>query len=248
MLVFVSMPVPPALRVLPCGDAALTVEFGDTVDPALNARVLGLDDLLAANPLAGVIETIPTYRSLFVRYDPVALDFAALAAALENLAGQAKPRVQAKRRWRVPVIYGGEHGFDLDDVARARGLTTAETIRLHLAGDYRIYMIGFMPGYAYLGGLDPALATPRRAAPRAVTPAGAVMIGGVQAGIQCLASPSGWHVLGRTPVRNFHPTRDPMFLMSPGDAVTFYAVEAREWAALERAAERGAPVAELVAA
>jgi KipI family sensor histidine kinase inhibitor len=139
-------------------------------------------------------------------------------------------------------------GFDLEDVARTHGLSPAEIAARHQAATYRIYMIGFTPGFAYLGGLDQAIATPRRAAPRAVTPPGAIMIGGVQACVQCQAAPSGWHVLGRTPMRNFLPSREPMFLMAPGDNVRFHAIAARDWSALERDAARGLPVAELVPA
>ncbi|MBL8807946.1 MAG: 5-oxoprolinase subunit PxpB [Rhodospirillales bacterium] len=242
------MRLTPNFRILPCGDAALSVEFGDEVDPALNAQVLGLDAAIAARPPAGVIETVPTYRALFVRYDPVATGFAELAQALRESAAAAKPMESSGRRWRIPVVYGGEMGPDLDAVARRHALTTEETIRRHAAAIYRIYMIGFTPGFAYLGGLDPSIATPRRDMPRAVTPAGAIMIGGVQACVQCLAAPSGWHILGRTPMRNFLPARDPVFLMGTGDEVVFQPVAAREWAALEKAAERGEPVAERVAA
>lgn len=222
----------------------MTVEFGDAVDPAVNARVLGLDADLARASVPGVIETVPTYRSLFVRYDPRVAGFDALAEALETRAARAKPQGESGKIWRVPVVYGGEYGFDLEDVARTRGLSPRELIARHAAARYRIYMIGFTPGFAYLGGLDPALATPRREAPRAETPAGSIMIGGVQACIQCLAAPSGWHVLGRTPLRNFHPARDPMFLMGAGDTVVFHEVPARDWAKLDRAAERGERIAE----
>jgi 5-oxoprolinase (ATP-hydrolysing) subunit B len=236
-----------AIRVRPCGDAALTVEFGDSVDPATNARVLGLDADLARAPVTGVLETVPTYRSLFVRYDPREVGFAALATSLQARALRAKPAGESGRTWRVPVVYGGEFGFDLEDVARARGLSPRELIARHAAARYRIYMIGFTPGFAYLGGLDPTLATPRRDTPRAQTPAGSVMIGGVQACVQCLAAPSGWHVLGRTPMRNFHPTRDPMFLMDAGDDVAFVEIPARDWDKLDRAAQRGERVAEFAA-
>jgi KipI family sensor histidine kinase inhibitor len=234
-----------AIRVRPCGDSALTVEFGDAVDPAVNARVLGLDADLARAPVPGAIETVPTYRSLFVRYDPRVVGFSALAVSLEARAARAKPVGESGKTWRVPVVYGGEYGFDLEDVARARGLSPRELIARHAAARYRIYMIGFTPGFAYLGGLDPTLATPRRESPRAETPAGSIMIGGVQACVQCLAAPSGWHVLGRTPMRNFHPTREKVFLMEAGDTVEFVEVPARDWAKLDRAAERGDDVAEL---
>jgi len=236
-----------ALRILPCGDAALTVEFGADVDPAVNARVLGLDAALGSAAVAGVLETIPTYRSLFVQYDPVTTGFAELAERLRELAGTSRPAAASGRVWSVPVVYGGEFGIDLDAVARSHDMDTAELARRHAVAEYRIYMIGFTPGFAYLGGLDPAIATPRRAEPRAHTPEGAIMIGGVQACVQCLAAPSGWHVLGRTPMRNFDPGRDPVFLMAAGDGVRFRAVPARDWAALERDAARGAPVAELAA-
>lgn len=241
------MTAPAALRILPCGDSALTVEFGADVDPAINARVLGLDAALASTPVPGVLETIPTYRSLYVQYDPVLTGFAELAARLRVRTDAAPPAASSGRIWTLPVVYGGEFGVDLDAVARTHGIGTEEVVRRHAAAEYRIYMIGFTPGFAYLGGLDPAIATPRRAEPRAHTPEGAIMIGGVQACVQCLAAPSGWHVLGRTPVRNFAPGRDPVFLMAPGDGVRFRAVPVRDWAALERDAARGAPVAELAA-
>lgn len=234
------------IRARPCGDSALTVEFGDTVDPAVNARVLGLDADLARACVPGVLETVPTYRSLFVRYDPRVVGFDLLAASLEARAARAKPVGESGKIWRVPVVYGGEYGFDLEEVACARDLSPRELITRHAAARYRIYMIGFTPGFAYLGGLDPTLATPRRESPRAETPAGSIMIGGVQACVQCLAAPSGWHVLGRTPMRNFHPARDPMFLMDAGDTVQFFGIPARDWAKLDRAAERGEKVAELV--
>jgi KipI family sensor histidine kinase inhibitor len=127
-------------------------------------------------------------------------------------------------------------------------MTTEEVIRLHTGGDYYVAMLGFLPGFAYLAGLDPKLATPRRDDPRTVTPAGTISIGGVQAGVQCLEGPSGWHLLGRTPVRTYHPRREPVFLIEPGDAVTFHAIDQREWAALDRAAEAGEPIAELATA
>ena len=235
-----------SLRILPCGDAALTIEFGETVDPVLNARVLGLDEALARVALEGVHETIPTYRSLYVTYDPEILSFADLSAALHALASKTGPKPPSPRRWRVPVSYGGEFGFDLEEVANGKNLTPEEVVRRHVAGDYRVYMLGYMPGYAYLGGLDQSIATPRRNEPRLVTPAGAVMIGGVQAGIQCLEAPSGWHILGRTPMRSYHPHRDPLFLLEPGDAVTFYEVGLPEWHEMDKAAEAGERVAELI--
>ncbi len=233
-------------RILPSGDAAVTVEFGRRLDEAVNRTVLAFDRAVAAAGVTGIVETVPTYRSLLVHYDPVAASFDSLRAALLALAAEPLAPVVTTRRWRVPVVYGGEFGIDLDDVARARGLSPDEVVTRHMAGDYFVAMVGFTPGFCYLSGLDPSLATSRRAEPRAYTPPGSIHIGGVQAAIQCLAGPSGWHLLGRTPVRTFHPHRDPVFLIAPGDAVTFYSINAEQFAELESAAERGKPVAELV--
>ncbi|MDQ8728922.1 5-oxoprolinase subunit PxpB [Bradyrhizobium sp. LHD-71] len=237
----------PSPRIVPCSEAALVVEFGDTIDEAINRKVLGLDRAIAQAKIAGIIETVPTYRSLLVHYDPLALSFAQLSAQIEPLANTVTTEPGSRRCWRVPVVYGGEYGIDLEEVAKARGLSPEDVIRLHTGGHYYVAMLGFLPSFAYLAGLDPRLASPRRREPRAVTPAGTISIGGVQAGIQCLAAPSGWHLLGRTPVRTYHPGREPVFLIEPGDAVRFYAIDPREWAALDQAAEAGEPVAELVA-
>lgn len=232
-------------RIVPCSESALLVEFGDAIDEATNSRVLGLDRALAQARITGVIEAVPTYRSLLVHYDPLVLSFARLSACVRSLVGSAHAERGARRHWRIPVVYGGEFGIDLDDVAKARGMSADDVVRLHTAGSYYVAMLGFLPGFAYLAGLDPRLATPRRESPRAVTPAGTISIGGVQAGVQCLEAPSGWHLLGRTPVRTYHPRRDPIFLVEPGDAVTFRAIDRREWVELDRAAEAGEPVAEL---
>ncbi len=236
----------PPPRILPSGDAALTVEFGRSIDPQVNRRVLALDHELTQEKIEGVSETVPTYRSLLVHYDPVRIGFAELSKRILSRAGLDTARTGETRRWRVPVVYGGEYGADLDEVARTHDISTDELIARHAGGDYLVAMIGFTPGFAYLSGLDPSIATPRRPSPRAHTPAGTISIGGVQACVQCLAAPSGWHLLGRTPVRTFHPGRDPVFLMEPGDAVTFEAIKASEFERLDRAAERGERVAELI--
>lgn len=242
-----SEPLPPP-RLLPSGDSAITVEFSRNIEDAANRRVLALDRLLAREPVAGVTETVPTYRSLLVHYDPVQIGFDALGAKLAALAQLPVPPTTTTRRWRIPVVYGGEHGIDLEDVARALNTTPDDIVARHIAGDYRVAMIGFTPGWSYLSGLDSRLHLPRRQNPRLLTPAGTVSIGGVQTGVQCLAGPSGWHLLGRTPVRTYQLHRDPIFLLEPGDAVTFSAVDAKTFAEQDRAAEHGEIVAELIAA
>jgi KipI family sensor histidine kinase inhibitor len=233
-------------RILPSGDAAVTVEFSRNIDDAANARVLALDRTLANEPVAGVTETVPTYRSLLVHYDPIVTDFDALGEKLVDLAQRPVPPTLKTRRWRIPVTYGGEHGIDLEDVAQTLKTTADDIVARHVAGHYRVAMIGFTPGWSYLSGLEDFLHMPRRQNPRLLTPAGTISIGGVQAGVQCLAGPSGWHLLGRTAVRTYQLHRDPIFLLEPGDRVTFSAVDAKTFTEQDRAAEAGEIVAELI--
>lgn len=232
-------------RVLPCGDTALTVEFGDAIDPVLNARVLALDARVAEG-VPGVVETVPTYRSLLVHYDPVSTDFDALSATLASLAADLPDAVDEGRLWRVPVVYGGAFGIDLEETAERHGLTPAGLIERHAAPVYRVYMLGFLPGFAYLGGLDPAIATPRRDSPRLKTPPGTISVGGVQALVASIEAPSGWHLLGRTPLRNYMPNREPAFLLRPGDQVSFEPIPAERWPALDAAAAAGEWVGEVI--
>jgi 5-oxoprolinase (ATP-hydrolysing) subunit B len=237
---------PPCL--LPGGDSAITVEFSRHIDDAANRRVLALDRELARDPIAGVTETVPTYRSLLVHYDPTQIDFETLGRKLAELALAPVPPTENARRWRIPVAYGGEHGIDLEDVAKTLGTTPDDIVARHIASEYRVAMIGFTPGWSYLSGLHEKLQMPRRQNPRLLTPAGTISIGGVQTGIQCLAGPSGWHLLGRTPVRTYQLHRDPIFLLEPGDRVMFYVVDAKTFVEQDRAAEHGELVAELMAA
>ena len=233
-------------RLLPSGDSAITVEFSRNIDDVANQRVLALDRVLAAEAITGVTETVPTYRSLLVHYDPVQIDFEKLGEKILALAQRPVPATTKTRRWRIPVVYGGEHGIDLEDVAKTLNTTPDEIVARHVAGDYRVAMIGFTPGWSYLSGLAAPLHMPRRQNPRLLTPAGTISIGGVQTGVQCLAGPSGWHLLGRTAVRTYQLHRDPTFLLEPGDNVSFTPVDAKVFAEQDRAAEAGEFIAELV--
>jgi KipI family sensor histidine kinase inhibitor len=235
-------------RLLPSGDSAITVEFSRNIDDAANRRVLALDRTLAREPISGVTEAVPTYRSLLVHYDPTQIDFDTLGKKLIELAQRPVPPPENTRRWRIPVVYGGEHGIDLEDVAKTLSTTPDDIVARHIAGDYRVAMIGFTPGWSYLSGLQESLHMSRRQNPRLLTPAGTISIGGVQTGVQCLAGPSGWHLLGRTAVRTYQLHRDPIFLLEPGDRVTFSVVDAKTFAEQDRAAEHGEIVAELMAA
>ena len=218
------------LRLLHAGEAALLVELGDTIDPDLNEAVHRLDAAINRAAPEGLIETVPTYRSILVNFDPTRTTADALAAeisALEASAGEASA-VQ-RRRWFVPVCFGGEYGEDLTAVAERAGLSPEAVVDLHCAADYRVYMLGFSPGFAYLGGLPEALHQPRRENPRSVTPAGSFMQGGSQAALSPVAMPSGWHLIGRTPLRLFDPGRSQPFLLALGDRVCMIAITAEDY-------------------
>ncbi len=240
-----QQPIEP--RFLPAGDAGIVIQFGDNIDPAINALVLALDAAINADQIPGIIETVPTYRSLLIQLDPLILDLAVFSDRVRTLLHGLDVKAFKGRRWRVPVIYGGEFGIDLEDVATRHGITTSQVIDRHSAAIYRVYMIGFMPGFTYLGGLDQSIATPRRIDPRTMTPAGTISIGGIQALIAGSAMPSGWHLLGRTPVRTFMTQREPVVLFAPGDEIVFVPIDSSHWDALSRDAEAGAPIAEVIA-
>jgi KipI family sensor histidine kinase inhibitor len=227
----------------------MLVEFGDTIDAALNDAVVALDRAMAQARLPGVVETIPTYRSLLIEFEPRDVAFDHLAAGVQALLRgvQANPSLAAGRQLVVPAAYDPGFGDDLGDVADALGLEPHEVVAAHLAAEYRIYMIGFMPGFAYLGGLPARLRLPRRAAPRAHAPAGSVMIGGGQAGIAATPLPTGWYVIGRTPARGFDAARAEPFLFRAGDRVRFRAIGDDEFAGLAARAAEGAPVVEVIA-
>ncbi|SES33645.1 sensor histidine kinase inhibitor, KipI family [Tranquillimonas rosea] len=213
---------------LPCGEQALSVELGDSIDPETNATVIALSRNLADAPVEGVVETVPTYRSLLVRYDPGTIRGDALEKVLTERVSSLNRQQGAARLWRIPVAYGGEAGCDLDDLAAQKEIDTEELIRLHSEAAYRVYMIGFAPGFAYLGGLPEILHTPRLAQPRQNIAAGAIGIGGQQASINSVAGPSGWRFIGQTPVRTFDPAREVPFLLAAGDEVRFERIAADE--------------------
>jgi len=230
----------PVIKILNCGDAAFTVELGSVVDPAVNARVHLLDAAIANARLPGLIETVPTYRSILVSFDPMLATQATLAAAITAINDQLpQATARAAPAWLLPVVFGGDHGEDLDEVARRTNLTTAEVIRLHCAADYRVYMIGFSPGYSYLGGLTEKLHLPRRDSPRLMTPASTFMQGGAQAGFSPFAIPSGWHLLGQTPLRLFDQRRADPFLLKPGDRVRVVQISPAEYQRLSIIAAQG---------
>ncbi|MDR3313827.1 MAG: 5-oxoprolinase subunit PxpB [Oscillospiraceae bacterium] len=231
---------------LPAGDSALSVAFGDEINPEINARIRALCDALAAKPIRGVRECVPTFRSLLVLYDPCRLGYDRLVQKLRTrLAALGGAGQGSQRVFVIPVCYGGAFGEDLAFVAAHAGLTKEEVIRRHSAPDYLIYMLGFLPGFAYLGGLEPALHTPRLANPRTGIPAGSVGIGGEQTGIYPLASPGGWQLIGRTPVRPYDSARAEPILYGAGDFIRFAPVTEQEYVQLEQKQAAGGTIWEV---
>ncbi|MBX3568665.1 MAG: 5-oxoprolinase subunit PxpB [Rhizobiaceae bacterium] len=234
----------PTPRFLPSGDCALTVEFDSRISAEASEAVVALDRAIAAAAISGVRETVPTYRSLLVFFDPPTIRRAALVSAIAALWPVGEQGKTAGRRWRIPVAFGGAHGEDLPLVAETHGLSEAAVVEIYLSSAYRVAMIGFAPGFAYLSGLDPRLETGRRTEPRRATPPRSVSIGGVQTAISPpLSLPSGWQMIGRTPVRSFDLSRRVPFLFEAGDDIRFERVDAAEYDALDQRAAAGEPVA-----
>lgn len=214
-------------RFLPAGDAALSIELADEIGEEVSATVARLDAALNAHPPAGLSETVPTYRSVLVYFDPLRLDPAELRQrALDALSAVITGDIGEPRRWEIPVVYGGDDGPDLIEVAARLGLTPERVVALHCGVEYRVYMIGFMPGFPYLGLAPPELNVPRLSTPRTRVPGGSVAIAMRQTCIYPYVSPGGWHLLGRTDFRPFDLQRDPPFRVEVGDRVRFIPVEA----------------------
>jgi len=212
--------------VLRVGDAAASLELGDAVDPALSARVLATDAELGRSPREGLLERVPSFRSLLVRFDAGRVGFGAVRdALLRALEASAAREPPIGRLHELPVRYGGEDGPDLESVARAVGLEPAQVAALHAGDSYGVFMLGFRPGFPYLGLLPERLALPRRATPRPRVPAGSVALAARQTGIYPEASPGGWHLIGRTNALLFDPFAERPALLEPGDRVRFVPVE-----------------------
>ncbi len=236
-------------RVLAVGDAAVTVELGSGIDPDLAARVRALDRALLRESFPGFREAVPTYRSLLVLYDPGRIRFADVRAHMLARAQAPAEREEPGSLHRIPVLYGGEAGPDLAEVARACGLSEADVVVQHSSTEYIALMLGFRPGFAYLGALPEKLALARLATPRVRVPAGSVAVAGRQTAIYPVASPGGWRLLGRTSVRPFDPVREPPSLIAPGDRVRFEPVaELGESSPIPSPPRGGSPALEVLEA
>ncbi len=214
------------------------ITLGDAIDEGTNRRVRAISALLDARPLPCILDQVPAFASIAVHYDPALVGgeeddgspYERLVTTLEKSLSDVRDDAPTPMRVvEIPVCYGGDLGPDLDDVAGQHSMSADDVVRVHSTGDYLVYMVGFMPGFAYLGGLAPELVTPRRSSPRTAVPAGTVGIGGQQTGVYPLVSPGGWNLIGRTPLRIFDVSREKASLLEAGDRVRFVPISRKDF-------------------
>ncbi|MBX3303189.1 MAG: 5-oxoprolinase subunit PxpB [Nitrospira sp.] len=219
-----------SIRLAPLGDSAITVEFGDEIDPCINACVVAFTNTVADQGWKGILDIVPTYRSVTIYFDALQWTFPDLAQRLRRVPRQSSDAIRSGGRLhKIPVLYGGEWGPDLEDVAIFAGLSPAETITLHTSVRYQVYMLGFSPGFPYLGFVRERLAMPRLSTPRTKVPAGSVGIADRQTGIYPSSTPGGWRLIGRTPIPLYRKSRSTPFLLKAGDLVQFNSIDQDEF-------------------
>ena len=230
----------PDIRILTSGDSALLIEFGKDINPETNRKITALVQLMREQHIEGIVDVIPAFCSLLINYDPRVLSYEELKERMEHLLKmETKIEATRKRIFEIPVCYGGEYGPDIENIAEHAGLSVEEVIKIHSSKDYLIYMLGFLPGFTYLGGLDERIHTPRLASPRLKIRAGSVGIGGSQTGIYPLDSPGGWQLMGMTPVRTYDPERQTPILVEAGDYIRFIPIDEEEFLRIQELVEKG---------
>ena len=228
------------IRILTAGDSSLLVEFGNEISPAINKKITTTVNLMREQHIEGVVDVIPAFCSLLINYDPRVISYEELKDRMMGLVKMEGQTGQDRKRiFEIPVCYGGEYGPDIASIAAHAGLSEEEVIRIHSSRDYLIYMLGFLPGFCYLGGLDERIHTPRLANPRIKINAGSVGIGGSQTGIYPLDSPGGWQLMGMTPVKTYDPDREVPILVQAGDYIRFVPIDEAEYHRIRELEERG---------
>ena len=227
-------------RFLPAGDKAVMVEFGNEINEETNKRVRDVFSTLQQQKIEGIVEMVPTYCSLLIYYDPLSIAPGKLQeTVLKLMKEMGEIYLPPPKTYKIPVVYGGSYGPDLPYVAEYNGLSEEEVINTHTKGLYRIYMLGFTPGFCYLGGMDPSIATPRLENPRASIPSGSVGIAGKQTGIYPIKSPGGWQVIGMTPLKIFNPQASSPFLLSAGNYLCFIRIDEKHFTEIKGLVEKG---------
>ncbi|SFG15223.1 5-oxoprolinase subunit PxpB [Oribacterium sp. WCC10] len=228
------------VRIVPEGDSSLLIQFEQVISPEVNQKIAAAAKLIKAQQISGIIDMIPTYCSLLINYNPLVISYADLYKRVESIVRmESRSEAGRKKVWEIPVLYGGEYGPDIATIADHAGITEEEVIRIHTSRDYLIYMLGFLPGFTYLGGLDERIHTPRLSTPRVRIPAGSVGIGGSQTGIYPMDSPGGWQLMGMTPVKTYDPERETPILVEAGDYIRFVPVTEEEYREIKAMVDDG---------
>jgi KipI family sensor histidine kinase inhibitor len=213
-----------------CGDSALNIEFGNEISEEINKKIRVAAALIENREISGISEVVPTYRSLMIHYDPLIIEYEELISILKWIEENIKNvELYSPEIIEIPVLYGGQYGPDIENVAMHNKLTVEEVIKIHTSAEYLIYMLGFTPGFPYLGGMDKRIATPRLHSPRTKIPAGSVGIAGEQTGIYPVQSPGGWQLIGSTPIELFNPDSENPILLKSGNHIVFKSIDEEEY-------------------
>lgn len=218
------------IKFLTAGDSAIVMEFGDTIEKETNARIAAVVESLKNKNIDGIMDILPTYRSILINYDPVKISYGEMVEILKGLSKSDKANQSDEVRLiEIPTLYGKEYGPDIEFVAENANLSVDEVIKIHSGTDYLVYMMGFIPGFTYLGGLDPRIATPRLKSPRLKIEPGSVGIAGNQTGMYPLESPGGWQLIGRTPLKLYDDTKEPPVFIQAGDYIRYVSIDKAEY-------------------
>jgi inhibitor of KinA len=227
-------------KYLVAGDKALVMEFGNSISEGINNKIRSVSIAIEKSGIKGITEIVPTYRSLMVHYDPMTIGYDALLEKLTALEEQLESiELPEPCTYVIPTLYGGEFGPDIENVASHNGLTVEDVIRIHTSRSYLIYMLGFTPGFPYLGGMDERIATPRLGTPRTKISAGSVGIAAAQTGIYPIESPGGWQLIGRTPLKLYDPYRESPILLKAGNYIRFTAIDREQYDSIKQEVDKG---------